>query len=279
MTETRKRKRQSRREEERSQIRAREEQKKKELCAQKRTGQHKKNVYVTEKYVYKGPYERESTRLQTAVARHLLLGRVLGDPTVQTPKLVQWSDGWYLRFTNIATRPRGQWQTRRTTTLKGREAFTLVERESMGIQQVSKCLMQLTSQQKLQVLYHLVLRFCCAPAIGDSHLGNMLYNGKSVYGVDLEDYRKHTQIRQVENGNEFVSLLFTKHQERAFMECLTDTLLQHKKELLAGLRLAAHVVSGPVLEPITRFLPEADINLPLMQERLQHCISLLSSQL
>lgn len=264
-------------EEEEHEVGLEKEQKKKRWVAQRRTSMHKKNVYLTRRYVYKGPYERDSSRLQTTLARHLVLACIFNDKTVQTPSLVRWSDGWYLRFPNVAATPASQWKTQETTTMKGREAITLVLRESMGIQQVSGCMKQLSTHQKEQILYHLLLRLCISPSIGDSHLGNMLYNGKAVYGVDLEDMRKHTDIPQVKTVLEFVSLLCTKKQHATLLQPLATTLLQRKRELISSLQKAACVTSDRAIQWIKQRFPEASINMTFTQERLQRCISLLSS--
>lgn len=249
---------------------------KRRWVAQRRTSAHKKHVFVTSHFVYKGPYDRNSARLQTTLARHLLLGCILNDKTVQKPTLVQWSDGWYLRFPNIASTPFSSWETEETSTLKGSETITLVKRESMGIRQVSQCLSELSEDHLSQVLYHMILRFCCAPTIGDSHLGNMLFNGKAVFGVDLEENRKNAEIKNVQTALDFVRLLFTKHQKAELLQPLATVLQNRKNHFIASLQNATLVLSHHVMRPITQTLPGANIHVPLMKERLSSCITLLS---
>lgn len=256
-----------------------EERKEKELHAQKRTSASKKHVYVTEQYVYKGPYQKGSKRLHTLLARHKLLGGLLSDVTVQPYCVVEWEDGCYLRFENVATTARSQWKLVETSTLKGREHIKLIERSSMGIRLLSECIAELNERQLCQVLYHLLLRFCCAPPIGDTHLGNMLYNGKRVIGLDLEDNRGSTdmqpQTTQPLTADSFVQLLFTKKQPVKHVCLLAETLLRNKSKFVRALQLVKHIINTDTMDELKRDVPTADIRPECMQKRLLNCMRLL----
>lgn len=243
--------------------------------AQRRTGYHKKHTYVSDKdgMIYKGPYAKNGKRLQTALARHLLLRRPLCDFTVQIPEQVEFKDGIYLCFPNISRVPPSEWIIEDTTTNNDTEKIRVPVRESMGIYQISGCMDRLTEDQKRQVLYHLLLRFCFC--IGDTQLGNMLYNGVSVFGVDLEDNRGKTEIlKPITTYEEFVRLLFTRSVKACYVKPLVATLSVHCKDFIVALERGSKICRGAV-EFILDRLPKADLNDSKIYDRMRLCIDLL----
>lgn len=217
---------------------------KKRYHAQKRTSRYKKHTYVTPKYVYKGPYNKYDSRFNTLLARHWILRTYFDDKTVQLPVCETWDDGIYLRFENISTADFSKWSIYPTDTLKGSEHIHVVDRKSLGIYQVSQCLGELTAYEKRQVLYHLILRFCCG--IGDSHLGNMIWNGETLLGLDLEDNRRNMNMICVPKASSIIPLLFTSQVRFDIMQILQSALHSSAVHIISDLKNASSAVHSAV---------------------------------
>lgn len=251
----------------------------KQLCAQRRTALHKMHVYVTEKYVFKGPYKKNSERLDTTLARHILFRNIFNDRTVQAVAVVEWEgDGCYFRFPNVATKPHSEWKIIKTDSLNGKEQIKVVKRESMGIQLASDCLARLNDAQKVRILYHLLLRFCCAPTVGDSSLRNILYNGKAIYSIDLEETRINTEIKNVKTAEEVVQLLLSKKHCTDAVRVLAKTLRNNRCRFINALGCNEKIVSKTnIIAPLMRRTPHAKIDTVSMKQRFYRCATLLKN--
>ena len=165
------------------------------IYGQKVTASWKPLTYITQHWIYKGPYKGKRQYIPDLVVQRYQRLLQLGDQAVFPQIKIIGNDGYpYLKTPNIGTK----WPPQTTvdvvdsgTNLVGR----IVDRNSMGIYQGD----QLIGMEQIdweKYLYHMILRYILN--FGDSGYWNYINN----YGIDYEENRtisksKPTDILQV----------------------------------------------------------------------------------
>ena len=173
--------------------------------AQKRTSRHKKFVYVTDQFVFKGPYsptDRSYTLAKLNLALLKILQEALAIPTDQRTHLdileeIEGPDGHYLKFPNVGSpvhslKPvvaSSKIDTERKILPRGSFVRRASDYESMHS--------KLPPNLAKQMLQHLYLLYLLG--VGDVGSHNILIRAgeKSVVGIDLEEMRKQAPAEDV----------------------------------------------------------------------------------
>jgi hypothetical protein len=152
--------------------------------AQKKCGLHKKIVYISDDYTYKGIYTKDEKSFQYYIFYHYLL-TLLSPNTILPISILENNEFYFIQTKNIGKKIKDQdieW-----TNTKIETNVPILKRCSY-INRASDYLYLMDTLQKRNCLFHLYLRYLLN--IGDSGLHNILVadNG-DIYGIDFEEQR------------------------------------------------------------------------------------------
>jgi len=152
------------------------------IYGQKVTASWKPKTYLTQKWIYKGPYTGKRSNIPFKTVERYRRFLMLGDQAAIPVEVVKGPDQHnYLRSPNVGT----QWPpTAVTDHVTQTETGRIVDRQSMGVYRGQE-LIDMGKMDWERGLYHFLIRYIINA--GDAGLWNYINN----YGIDYEEDRTH----------------------------------------------------------------------------------------
>jgi len=187
---------------------------------QKRCGKHKKTVYISDHYTFKGIYYKDEHTFKTALFYQNILEQIQGLHKINTviPIVLltcndYFSGQYFIKSKNIGQKINDK--DVEIVSTKIEENVPILKRCSY-VFRASDIIHKLDTLQKKNCLYHLYLRYLLN--IGDSGLHNILIgkNGE-VVGIDFEEQRGSIKIECA------MDALFSRKISKSHYEYLKDS--------------------------------------------------------
>jgi hypothetical protein len=206
------------------------------IYGQKVTASWKPKTYLTQRWVYKGPYTGKRVMIPTNTEARYRKFKLYGDDAAMSQEVVEGPDQQvYLRSPNIGEK----WPPITTVAnVTGEIIGRIADRISMGVYQ-GKDLIDLHKMDWERCLYHFMVRYIINA--GDSGYYNYLNN----YGIDYEEDRTPDK-KKPEN---IVQIMFKKKPSEKYEQATQQAIRQHANTLKAKIEtLVLPIVTGEELK-------------------------------